>query len=237
MRYLFWGVMSLLAVSCTAAPLGVCLTDGSTETRRVVKTKTRLEAQTRNATIKVMSYKDEGIAMGTGTMFKYKGHNIVITAAHVLGGPPYLAAVLGDEDYVMAEVVYLDRETDIAVMISPELPGVKPMHLKKRSSEVKIGEDTIYSGFPNDDIELTIRGYISAIRSNGDIYLHSYAWPGASGSSVFDKQGRLVGILSAIGVGTGIVGVPTAIEDVVLIVSIEKLNFNLLDLNLKELDK
>ena len=138
MRYLFWGVMSLLAVSCTAAPLGVCLTDGSSETQRVVKTKTRLEAQTKNATIKVMTYKDDGIAMGTGTMFKYEGHNIVITAAHVLGGPPYLAAVLGDEDYVMAEVVYLDREADIAIMITPELPGVKPMHLKKRTSEGRV---------------------------------------------------------------------------------------------------
>ena len=236
MRYLFWGVMSLLLLSCTAAPIGVCPLDGNSEVHRVVKTKTRLEAQTRNATIKVVTYKDDAIAMGTGTIYNYKGYNIVITAAHVLGESPYLAAVLSDTDYVMSSLVYLDREADIAVLAVPELIGAKPMQLKRRRTEVKIGENTIYTGFPNDDIELTIRGYISAIRSDGALYLHSYAWPGASGSSVFDTQGRLLGVLSAIGVGTGIVGVPTAIEDVVLVVPITDLNFELLDLNLKSLD-
>ena len=59
----------------------------------------------------------------------------------------------------------------------------------------------------------------------------------SSGSSVFDDRGRLVGVLSAIGVGTGIMGMPMAIEDVVLVVPISELNFELLDLNLKPLDE
>ena len=233
MRYLFWGVMSLLVASCISPPMGVCSTLDGADIHRVVKTKTRLEAQTRNATVKVMSHKDDGIAMGTGTVYRYKGYNIVITAAHVLGGPPYSAAIVSDSDYALAGVVYLDRENDIAVLVAPEMADVKPMKLHTSRPDIKIGEDIVYSGFPNDDIELTIRGYISAIRSDGNFYLHSYAWPGASGSSVFDKQGRLIGVLSAIGVGTDLLGMPTAIEDMVMVVSISKLDFDLLERNLK----
>ena len=238
MRYLFWGIISLLMLSCTAPSFEVCPTSGDTEEYRVVKTETRLEARSRNATVKVMASKDGHIAVGTGTIFRYKGHNIVITAAHVIGGPPYIVAVLTDREYVMAEVVYFDSEADLAVMTVPDVGGIPPIPLRPAlNSSVKIGSDVLYAGFPNDGVLFTIRGYVTAIHPEGDIYLHSYAWPGSSGSSVFDSRGRLVGVLSAIGVGTGIMGVPMAIEDVVLVVPISDLNFELLDINLKPLDE
>ena len=238
MRYLFWGVMSLLMLSCTASSFEVCSTLGDTDEYRVVKTETRLEAQSRNATVKVMASKDGQIAVGTGTVFRYKGQNIVVTAAHVIGGPPYMAAILTDSEYVMAEVVYFDSDTDLAVMVVPDVGSIRPIPLRAATdSSVKIGSEMLYSGFPNDDVMFTVRGYVAALHPYGDIYLHSYAWPGSSGSSVFDDRGRLVGVLTAIGVGSGIVGVPTAIEDVVLVVPISKLNFELLDLNMKSLDE
>ena len=53
---------------------------------------------------------------------------------------------------------------------------------------------------------------------------------------MFDSRGRLIGVLVAIEVGTGIVGMPTAIEDVVLVIPISALNFDLLNFNIKELD-
>ena len=238
MRYLFWGIMSLLMLSCTAPSFEVCPTSGNIEEYRVVKTETRLEAQSRGATVKVMASKDGHIAVGTGTIFRYKGQNIVITAAHVIGGPPYMAAILTDHEYVMAEVVYFDSDTDLAVMTIPDVEGLRPIPLRTApSSSVKVGTEVLYSGFPNDDVLFTIRGYVTAQHPRGDIYIHSYAWPGSSGSSVLDARGRLVGVVSAIGVGTGIVGVPTAIEDVVLVVPISSLDFGLLDLNLKPLDE
>ena len=51
MKYLFWGVMSFLALSCTAPSFEVCSTSGDTEEHRVVKTETRVEARSRNATL------------------------------------------------------------------------------------------------------------------------------------------------------------------------------------------
>ena len=149
-----------------------------------------------------------------------------------------MAAILTDSEYVMAEVVYFDSDTDLAVMVVPDVGSIRPIPLRTApDSSVKIGSEVLYSGFPNDDVMFTVRGYVTALHPYGDIYLHTYAWPGSSGSSVFDDRGRLVGVLTAIGVGPGIVGVPTAIEDVVLVVPISRLNFELLDSNIKSLDE
>ena len=46
---------------------------------------------------------------------------------------------------------------------------------------------------------------------------------------MLDNRGRLVGILIALDVGTGILGEPTVIEDVVVVVPIWKLDFDELD--------
>ena len=62
--------------------------------------------------------------------------------------------------------------------------------------------------------------------------MHSYGYSGASGSAVFDLNGRLVGVLVALDVGQGYVGIPSIIEDIVIVVPIWKLQFELLDLNL-----
>jgi S1-C subfamily serine protease len=237
MRYLFWGVISFLMVAPAPTSIGVCETGYHAENHKVVKTSTRLESKSRAATIKIMAATSTGTAIGTAAAFKYKGHTIAITAAHVVGTPPYLVAALTDIQYEMAEVVYFDSDTDIAVLLLPELVGVKPMPLRAaREGSIRIGQETVYSGFPNDHDLFTIRGYVSAFGRSGAFYLHSYAWPGASGSCVFDEYGRLMGVLTAIGVGRGLDGAPTAIEDVVYVTPIWNLNFELLDLNLKHLD-
>jgi S1-C subfamily serine protease len=237
MRYLFWGVISLLMVAPAPTSIGVCEAGYHAENHKVVKTSTRLESKSRSATIKILAATPTGTAIGTATTFRYKGYTIAITAAHVIGGSPYLVAALTDVQYEMAKVIYFDSEADIAVLLLPELVGVKPMPLRSVKEEnVRIGQETLYSGFPNDHDLFTIRGYVSGVERSGAFYLHSYAWPGASGSCVFDEYGRLMGVLTAIGVGIDLDGARTAIEDVVYVTPIWNLNFELLDLNLKHLD-
>ena len=51
---------------------------------------------------------------------------------------------------------------------------------------------------------------------------------------MFDNEGRLVGILVALDVGPGIIGMPNIIEDVVIVVPIWMLNFDILDKSLNE---
>ena len=239
MRYILWGIMSFLALSCTQPSTEVCNTTEDAPTLQVVKTTTSLIAKSRNATVRILSIgPDDNISIGTGTAFKYKGHTIVVTAAHVINGPPWLVGVESLGESTMAQVVYYDAHNDLAVLLPSNHSNLKPVKFRPiKPASIKIGQNTLYSGYPNDEAMYTIKGYISAINREGNYYMHAYAWRGASGSGVFDEWGRLIGVLTAVGVGTDVIGTPTAIEDVVHIVPIWKLMTDLLDFNLESLDE
>lgn len=234
MRYLFWGVMSLFLASCNSASVDVCWeTAGPTgiETSRSVD---RLTAKSREATVEIASIRQGGVSFGTGTLFRYKGQTVVITAAHVVGAVNNRVMVTDGIKDSAAGLVYFDSEQDIAVLVLDEPLAAKPMPLRPaKMRNMKIGDEVLYSGHPNISGLLTIRGYIAGVHPSGHLFLHSYAWSGASGSSVLDTEGRLVGILYALDVGPDVTGMPTIIEDVVIVVPIWKLNFELLDLNLE----
>ena len=210
--------------------MDVCGSSFKTTEIQVVKSTTRLASDSRNATVEVFSIRPEGVAFGTGTVFKYKGNTIVLTAAHVIGGVKNTIGVSTGYEELAATLVYYDESTDLAVLVLPETAGVDPMKLRPlKEKGLKIGQDVLYSGYPNLSGLLTIEGYIAGVHSRGDLYMHSYGWSGASGSAVFDLSGKLVGILVALDVGTGYVGMPEIIEDVVVVVPVWKLNFNILD--------
>ena len=141
---------------------------------------------------------------GTGTYFKYEGYHIVLTAAHVINGADVVEISAPSGESVRGLVVLSDNRqpNDIAVLvIRSELMTRVPMDLKLRKKiHQAIGEDVVYTGDPGHHRQLTIFGNISGIQEDGSVIMHSYAWPGASGSSVFDSKGRLVGILKAVDV-------------------------------------
>jgi S1-C subfamily serine protease len=218
-------------------PFEVCNVDGNTERLWVIKAETRLEANGRAATVRIRSVAGDDIGVGTGTVFEYKGRRIVITAAHVVNDMTHLLSMETSEDYVPVRMVYIDHRADIAVLIIPDQVHVRPMKFRPvKEDDLKIGTETIYSGYPNNNHLMTIKGYISSIDPWGNFYMHSYTWPGASGSSIFDKNGRLMGVLTSVGVGKDVTGAPAAIEDVVIFTPIWKLNLDLLDTNLRLLD-
>ena len=233
MRYLFWGVLSLFAASCTGANADVCRALAGPTAIETSRSMDRVTAKSREATVELASVRPKGIAYGTGTLFKYKGRTIIITAAHVVGSTKSRVLVMDGSKEASTSIVYFDEKQDIAVLSLDSHLDSKPLPLRPASPRnLKIGSEVLYSGYPNIAGLFTIKGYITGIHPSGHIFLHSYAWTGASGSAILDMKGRLIGILYALDVGPNAAGFPTMIEDIVVVVPIWKLDFKLLDLNL-----
>ena len=173
-------------------------------------------------------------ASRSATLFSYRGKQIVVTAAHVVRGATgyfiesrYEAGV---ERHL--ELIYYDEVADIAIMIpTTKIETIKPIKLRTaKSKHMYVGTKTIYSGYPNNHSMLTIHGWISGFTNEANLIIDTYGWSGASGSSVFDEKGRLLGILSAMDVGTGMYGMPRLIPDVIIIIPVTKIDFDALDI-------
>jgi hypothetical protein len=151
-----------------------------------------------------------GSGRGSGCYVTYKGAHLVITAGHVIASATtnWLWVVRGGRR-IKAHVVYFDAKEDIAILATAPMKMVIPTPLEIRAPYPKLGEELTYSGYPGHHDLLTIRGEVvgyEKISSNREkIVVHTYGWPGASGSCFFDKIGRMVGVLVAIPVGRGYV--------------------------------
>lgn len=168
------------------------------------------ERISRNSAVRVKIEYPHASIRGTGTYFKFKGHNIVITAAHLYAlGPATVleseALIVTPREKVVGTLVYMDRITDIAVFKVPTLDSRTPAKFK-RTPSYEVGSDVVYSGFPGANNLLTIGGKISGSGFGSDIAMYSFAWGGSSGSGVFDSNGRFVGVLVSIMVGPGFGG-------------------------------
>jgi len=186
------------------------------------------EQGSRDSTIRISAYVGDQRYKGSGFYFIYKGKPVILTAAHVVEGADSVF-VSKDKVLLMADIIYLDVSSDLAVLSVPTLTDWKPTKYSLSNKKVVVGEECYYSGFPNDKTMMTLTGKVAGYTSGGDLIVNSYAWSGASGSAVFNKRGKIIGIVSAIDVGADYMGNPTIIEDVVMVVPVAKLDYNALD--------
>jgi len=144
---------------------------------------------------------------GSGTYVKWKGHDMVVTAAHLFafGGGSVLrdeAIITSPSEKVFGRLVYIDEIVDIAVFAIPVLKSRNHGNFN-RARSFEIGDKVVYSGFPGPNQLLTFDGSISGEGGGTDIAIHSFAWPGSSGSGVYNSKGELVGVVVSIMVGGG----------------------------------
>jgi S1-C subfamily serine protease len=199
----------------------------------------RIASRTRDASVQVHNI-IRGVR-GSGTYFEYDGYHIIVTAAHVVaeGGNIMRISSPTGEDMEALLLYYDNRDpNDIAVLVlrSP-LETRTPMELDLYSKEPSrlIGQQTVYTGDPGHQRNMTIYGTVSSINANGSVMLQSYAWGGASGSVVFDDRGRIVGILKAIDVNrSGVSPYPQINENVVWLSPPSSLNLDILSETLIE---
>lgn len=137
---------------------------------------------------------------GTSFMIDPKGY--LVTSAHVLKGAKkvYVQSIQG-EDF-LADIVYQDANTDIAVIKINDQDFESPKQLPYgfTRSQTDLSEAVYTLGYPKDEIVYN-EGYLSAKTGlEGDTMscqITISANPGNSGGPVFNKNGEVIGILNA----------------------------------------
>jgi len=136
-----------------------------------------------------------------GTGFLIDGKGYLITNAHVLTGTGAVVVNNKGEDF-NARIINIDQLRDLAILKIDDSDfnpyNTIPYSIKR--SDVELGEELFTLGYPRDEIVYNM-GYLSAESGyNGDTtscQISLNANPGNSGGPVFNKNGEIVGILSA----------------------------------------
>ena len=176
----------------------------------------KVRRNVRNAAVEVVT----PMGRGSGSLFKIDGHYLVFTAAHVINDSPVVSVVGRNGEMVFGTPILTANKVDMAVILVPQMNSRTPMKYnpaKKKDIDEYVGEEVTYTGFPSHHDLLTIDGVIAS-EENGNLVMHSYAWPGSSGSGVFDFKGRFVGVVKAVDIGVWSYQVPPQlVEDMVWI--------------------
>lgn len=137
---------------------------------------------------------------GSGFLIDTKGY--IVTNAHVVRGLSNAVVVNNKGQQFNAKIVAVDDAKDLAVLkISDkdfESPSSIPYSFKRTSGD--LGEQIYTLGYPRNEIVYN-EGYLSARTGNdGDTLTYQMnisANPGNSGGPVLNKNGEIIGVLSA----------------------------------------
>jgi len=162
------------------------------------------------------------VGSGSGNYFKLGKKRFIITAAHVVDGSEEILIIEKGYNMIEATVVYADHASDIAILVPKEkLKHTKPIPFR-RDINNQMGEKVYHCGHPARESFHISEGLLSGTHVD-TILINTFAWPGASGSVVFDESGRVIGVLSAIRVDAPF-GIPELVEHIVLATNIKMLD-------------
>jgi S1-C subfamily serine protease len=185
-----------------------------------------------SSAVRVMSVdkSGDGISMASGTYFIYLGRYYVLTVSHAIVGSCEDTVIAHFENSSKCvEFVLIDKKRDYAILEVDPLIGRKPLSIAnaidfKIRKMPKLLDKTYYTGYPNNIGPLTMTGTISGFADSGHIFINSYAWTGSSGSGVFDQNGKLIGIIMALDVGSTQYGVDV-LENLLIVVPTENIDW------------
>jgi S1-C subfamily serine protease len=137
---------------------------------------------------------------GSGFLIDPKGY--LITNAHVISGATNIAVQNNNGKELAVKVAFIDKERDIAILkvVDPlfKAPSSLPYSIRRKSAA--IAEPIFTLGYPRNDIVYG-EGYLAARTGfNGDTLTCQIAIaanPGNSGGPILNRNGEIIGILSA----------------------------------------
>ena len=156
-------------------------------------------AKASNSSVILLVFQN-GIVTGHGSAnYFYSGkHKFFITAAHSLErGDGYLIEEEGG-NRVKANVVYVELGSDVAILAPEgELEETTPVLMSHSRSSNLLGHRVYYMGSPGNLRYALVEGFVMWANKDTAI-IQSFGWFGASGSVVFDRGGRIVGVLQGV---------------------------------------
>ena len=190
--------------------------------------------RSRASTVRVLSMgSEQGVATTTGTYFKMQGSYYVLTVMHGLVGPCELTRIWTESEGFTPckRVVIGNAAIDYAIIEVEEIPSLTPINFPRALPKASEWKETLsaqtklfYTGFPNSTGPLTFAGRVAGYTEGDYIYMHSFAWGGASGSGVFTANGQFVGYILAIDIGETMYGVDV-LENIVIVVPAFKIDW------------
>lgn len=170
---------------------------------------------------------------GLGSGFIYSSDGYIITNYHVIDGAEQVRVRLANGDTLEARIVGSDQLNDLAVL-KIDRSNLPAINLRPPDEPIQVGETVVAIGSPFGLDASVSSGIISALdrelrveasASEGMLTIPSVLQtdaainPGNSGGPLVDRNGRLVGVNTAILSGTGAnqgVGFAVSVEQVVI---------------------
>ena len=121
-----------------------------------------------------------------------------------------------------AKIVYVNTDSDLAILVPLERLRYTKAIPFRRDINNQIGEKIYHCGHPAREAWHISEGLLTGAYTD-TLLVNTFAWPGSSGSVLFDENGRVLGVLSAIRVSAPF-GLPTLVEHIVLASNIKMLD-------------
>ena len=134
---------------------------------------------------------------GSGNYMQVNSHKFILTAHHVIAGKKNIFITEKSGHTYSAYVKYVDEGNDIAILkVYENLNFTKSIEFTANPDR-PIGREVFYCGHPDYNYFKIFEGRVNG-RDGRWTTIDSFAWPGSSGSVVFDKYRNAIGVVSAV---------------------------------------
>ena len=166
------------------------------------KTNSEVYQLKKTNNIPVVMQKPEPKVDFRGTGFLIDGKGYLVTNAHVINKMKNIYVESTKGQYFTASSVYIDNTVDLAILKINDtaFKAITTLPYSIKKSNTDLGEQFFTLGFPRNEIVYG-EGYVSA-KSGSDGDTTSYqltvsANPGNSGGPVINRNGEIIGIITA----------------------------------------